>query len=152
MSRENVEIVRRIYEVGDPVDWDAVFRDASQDFEVTFKAGPNAGTHRGREAVQAALEDLRSGFELWSTEPEELIESGDRVVAIVRNRLRPKGGTSGEFEYRNGHIWTISDGIVRSMVAFPTPEEALEAAGLQDPPPATTEVTLGKWISPNKPD
>jgi ketosteroid isomerase-like protein len=68
---------------------------------------------------------------LWITEPLELVESGDRVVAVVNNRLRPTGGTSGEFEYRNGFIWTIRDGVVVSLVGFPTPEEALEAAGLE---------------------
>ncbi len=51
-------------------------------------------------------------------------------MAIVNNRLRPKGGASGEFDFRNGHIWTIRDGIVLSMVGFATPDEALTAAGL----------------------
>ena len=132
MSQENVEIVRHIYDAGNRGDWNGAFRDASEDLEVTFKAGPNEGMHRGREAVQAVFEDLLSGFEIWITEPLELLENGNQVVAIVNNRLRPKGGTSGEFEYRNGHIWTISDGTVLSMVGFATPEDALEAAGLQE--------------------
>ena len=62
----------------------------------------------------------------------ELIESGDQVVAVVNNRLRPKGGTSGEFEYRNGFIWTFRDGMIVSVVGYPSPEEALEAAGLSE--------------------
>jgi len=132
MSQENAEIIRRIYDAGNRGDWEAAFRDAPEDLEVTFKAGPNSGTHRGREEVQAVFEDLFSGFELWITEPLEFFESGDQVVAVVNNRLRPKGGTSGEFEYRNGHIWTIRDGMVVSLVGFPTPEEALEAAGLPE--------------------
>jgi hypothetical protein len=44
---------------------------------------------------------------------------------------RPKGGTRGEFAYRNGIIFTIRSGMVLSMVGYPTPEEALEAAGLR---------------------
>ncbi len=130
MSQENVEVIRRVYEAGNRGDWNAVFRDAPPDLEVTMKAGPSAGTHRGREEVQAVFDDLLSGFDFWITEPLEFFESGDQVVAIVNNRLRPKGGTSGEFEYRNGHIWTVRDGTLLSLVAFPTPEEALEAAGL----------------------
>jgi ketosteroid isomerase-like protein len=131
MSQENVEIVRHIYDA-DPGDWDEVFRYAAPDLEVTFQAGPNAGTHRGREEVQAVLEDGAAGFEFWISDPVEFFESGDRIVVIVDNRLRPKGGTSGEFEFRNGHIWTIRDGLVVSMVGYPTPEEALEAAGLSE--------------------
>ena len=130
MSEGNVEIVRRVYEASRRGDFEAGFRDAHPDLVVTFKAGPNSGTHRGRDAVQAVLEDLTAGFDFWVMEPTELIEQGERVVAIVNNRLRPKGGTGGEFDYRNGHIWTIRDGTIISLVGFPTPEDALEAAGL----------------------
>jgi ketosteroid isomerase-like protein len=132
MSQENAEIIRRIYDAGNRGDWEAAFRDAPEDLEVTFKAGPRPGTYRGREEVQAVFEDVLSGFELWVSEPLEFFESGDQIVAVVNNRLRPKGGTSGEFEFRNGHIWTIRDGMVVSLVGFPTPEEALEAAGLPE--------------------
>jgi ketosteroid isomerase-like protein len=132
MSQENVEIVRRIYDAMNRNDWDAAFRDAHPDFEVTFKEGPRAGTHRGRETLQEVADDLRAGFESWVSEPLQLIESGDQVVAIVNNRLRPKGGTRGEFAYRNGTIFTIRNGTVLSMVGYPTPEEALEAAGLSE--------------------
>jgi ketosteroid isomerase-like protein len=132
MSQENVEIVRRIYDAMNRNDWDAAFRDAHPDFEATFKEGPRAGTHRGRETLQEVADDLRAGFESWVSEPLQLIESGDQVVAIVNNRLRPKGGTRGEFAYRNGTIFTIRNGTVLSMVGYPTPEEALEAAGLSE--------------------
>jgi len=131
MSQENVEIVRRVYDALNRDDWDAAFRDAHPDFDVTFKQGPRAGTHRGREELRAVADDVRAGFESWIFEPLEFFESGDQVVAIVNNRLRPKGGTSGDFEYRNGAIWTILDGAILSMVGFPNPEETLEAAGLR---------------------
>jgi len=131
MSQENVEIVRRVYEEG-AGDLGSALRDAHPECELTFKAGPQAGTYRGREEVQAVLSDLTAGFDAWITEPLELLESGERVVAIVRNRLRPRGGTGGEFEFRNGHVWTIRDGVIVSLVGFPTPDEALEAVGLRE--------------------
>jgi hypothetical protein len=53
-------------------------------------------------------------------EPEELLENGDQIVALVTRRARPKG-SGGEMVVRNGHIWTLRD-----------PEKALEAAGLSD--------------------
>jgi ketosteroid isomerase-like protein len=132
MSEENVEIVRRMYDALNREDWDAVFRDTHPDFEVTFKEGPRAGTHRGREALQGVADDLRAGFESWIGEPLDFFESGDEVVAVVNNRLRPKGGTAGEFAYRNGSVFTIRDGEIISVVGYPTPEEALEAAGLSE--------------------
>ena len=132
MSRENVEIIRRMYDALNREDRDAVFRNTHPDFEVTFVEGPRAGTHRGREALQEVADDLRAGFESWIFEPLDFFESGDQVVAVVNNRLRPKGGTAGEFAYRNGSVFTIRDGAVLSMVGYPTPEEALEAAGLRE--------------------
>jgi ketosteroid isomerase-like protein len=132
MSQENVELIRRMNDALIREDWDDVFLNTHPDFEVTFKEGPRAGTHRGREALQEVVDDLRAGFESWIFEPLDFVESGDQVVVVVNNRLRPKGGTSGEFEYRNGFIWTIRDGTIRSVVGYPIPEAALEAAGLSE--------------------
>jgi ketosteroid isomerase-like protein len=132
MSQENVEILRRAYDAASRGDWDAGLRDAHPDFEATFQAGPQAGTHRGREQIIGVLSDVTAGFDAWITEPLEFFESGDEVVVVVRNRLRPKGGTGGEFEYRNGHIWTIRDGTILSLVGYPNAEEALEASELAE--------------------
>ena len=132
MSQENVEIVRRVYDAASQGDWDAGLRNTHPDFEVTFQEGPQAGTHRGREEIEAVLSDLTAGFDAWIAEPLEFFESGDQVVVVVKNRLRPKGGTGGEFEYRNGHLWTIRDGAILSLVGYPNSEEALEAAGLRE--------------------
>ena len=132
MSQENVEIIRRVYDALNRNDWDAAFRHAHPDFEATFEAGPRAGTHRGREEILAVVSDVTAGFDGWIGEPLEFFESQDQVVVVVRNRLRPKGGTGGEFEFRNGHIWTIRDGTILSLVGYPNPEKALEAAGLSE--------------------
>jgi|SRR5215218_1496571 len=130
MSQENIEVVRRVYDALNRNDWAAAFRDADQDFEATFQRGPNAGTHRGREKLQALLLDSRVAFDAWHMEPMELHESGNQVVVIVKNRLRPKGSSS-EIEFRNGHIWTIRNGTILSLVAYPSPDEAREAVGLR---------------------
>jgi ketosteroid isomerase-like protein len=134
MSQENVEIIRRLFDTIDESGWAAAIASPHihDDAELTFKDGPRAGTHKGREQVGAVIADLQGGFESWIAEPVKLIESGDQVVAVVNNRLRPKGGTSGEFEYRNGFIWTFRDGMIVSVVGYPSPEEALEAAGLRE--------------------
>ena len=92
---------------------------------------PQAGTHRGHEAVLAAISEVTAAFDAWIAEPEEFFETEDRIVVIARNRLRPKG-TDAEFEYRNGQIWTFRDGKLQSLLQYPSPDEALEAAGLRE--------------------
>jgi hypothetical protein len=47
MSRENVEVVRSIYEAVNRRDWDAAFRDQRPDVELTTPPGLNAATYRG---------------------------------------------------------------------------------------------------------
>ena len=91
MSQENVEIVRPIYDALKRRDWDIVFRDMHPDFEMTTQRGLDAGTHRRREAVQRLIEDAITAFDNLVFEPEEFLENGDQVVALVTIRARPKG-------------------------------------------------------------
>ena len=129
MSRENVEIIRSIYEATNRRDWDAAFRDQHPDIEQILPSP--FGPFRGREEVQAYWEDILAAFETAVLEPEEVFESGDQVVALLRIRARPKG-TSAEIEIRTGQLWTFRDGKTASMQLFPDAEEALKAAGLRD--------------------
>jgi uncharacterized protein len=132
MSQENVEIVRSIYDAINRDDWDAAFDAQSPNVELTTPPrGPNAGTYRGRQECQGFFEDLLGPFEAWSAEPEEFLEGGDQVAVVVKVRFRPEGSTA-ELELRNGAVWTIREGTVVSVRLFAKPEEALEAAGLQE--------------------
>src|SRR5918995_1425222 len=84
MSEETIANLSRGYEALNRRDWDAVFRDARPDFELTTPPGPHAGTYRGREECQGYLEGWITAFEAWTVEPEELFESGDHVVVVRR--------------------------------------------------------------------
>ena len=122
-------MVRSVYEPLNRADWEAVFRDAHPGFEITTQRGPAAGTYRGQDAVRKQVQDLLAPFEVWTVEPAEFFDTGDHVVVFVRVRSRPKGA-SVDMEVRNGHLWTIRDGTIRSLKTFAVREEALEAAGL----------------------
>jgi ketosteroid isomerase-like protein len=106
-------------------------RLVAPEFEATFRRSLYRGTHRGRESVRAIVEDQRAAFDQWVIEVDRLEERGDQVVALISNRARPKG-TDVEVQTRNGHIWTIRDGVAVSWRGFPNPDEALEAAGLSE--------------------
>src|SRR2546421_6605119 len=131
VSQENVEIVRGVYDALNHGDWDVVFRDMHPNFEMTIQRGPDAGTHRQREAVQSFGEDYFATFENHVFEPEEFFEIGDQVLVLLTRRARPKGG-SVDLVVRNGHLWTVRDRTILSMKSFPDPEKALEAVGLSE--------------------
>ena len=126
-----MEIVRGVYEAINRRDWDAMFRNTHPDFEMTTQRGLTAGTHRGRERVTEFAQDFIATVGNLSFEPDELIDGGDQVVALVTVRTRLKGGDV-DLVVRNGHLWTIRVGEILSMTTFPEPEKALEAAGLSE--------------------
>jgi ketosteroid isomerase-like protein len=131
VSEENVEMIRSIYEPLNRGDWEAVFRNAHPYMEITTQRGPTAGTYRGQEAVRRQVQDLLGPFDAWTMEPEEFFDAGNQVVAYVKVRSRPSGG-SADMEIRNGHLWTIRDGTIRAVKTFAVREEALEAAGMRE--------------------
>ena len=132
MSQENVELVRAIYEAVERRDWDRAFRDQHPDVELTTPPGLNAGTYHGRAECQGYWEDWFNTFEERSSaQPEEFIESRDKVAVILKIRAYPKGSRAA-IEIRNGHLWSIHDGKVASMRMFPDPQKALEALELRE--------------------
>jgi ketosteroid isomerase-like protein len=61
MPRENVEIVRAMYEAMNRRDWDAVFAEASPEIEwETDPRHPRAGTYRGQDQFRRFKEDLEA--------------------------------------------------------------------------------------------
>jgi ketosteroid isomerase-like protein len=131
MSEENVEIVRSIYEAMNRRDWDATFANSAPETELITPPGIRAGTYRGREEIQGYVEEWLSAFDEWSVVPEEIAESGDQVVAVLRIRAQPKGSNA-EIDIRIGQLWTLRDGKTLASRMYPKPADALEAAGLSE--------------------
>lgn len=131
MSQENVEVVRAAYAAFNRGDWDGVFRAADPEIEFTFEGAPDPRAAPGANAVQARIEDDVAALDALSYELDDLRESGEQVVALVRIRARPKG-TTAEIENRVEHVWTLGDGAVVSIHTFAKRERALEVAGLSE--------------------
>jgi ketosteroid isomerase-like protein len=136
MSRENVEIVRRVYEAAARRDTAAVMAlydpDVEWDASRTQRGAMSGRLVRGREALRIWLRDWYEAWETVDDDLEELIEaSEDSVVSVMVQRGR--GRASGiEVEDRLGTVWTIREGRIVQVVWFSSPEQALEAAGLRD--------------------
>ena len=130
MSQADIDDLRARYAGISGGDYGAAFRDVHPDF--TFRSidrAPSAGTYVGGEAATRFLEDLWEPFEQVTLEPQEFLENGDRIVAILRVRFRP-AGSDAVVENHVGAFWTFRDGKPHRLEMYAQPEQALEAAGL----------------------
>ena len=139
MSRENVEMVRRGFEVfqagwerGDPVAaFDAGFFAEDMDW-FTPPGFPGPAVFRGRDGFLEFMRIWTEDFEDWSVELERLIDAGDdRVVALFHHRATGRG-SGVPVELRQGFLYELEGGQVVRMRNYFTLEEALEAAGLSE--------------------
>src|SRR6478736_7723429 len=84
MSQENVEVVRRSYEAYVRGDLDAAEAPLDPEIEIYDHDLPDAGKYRGFEGLSRWQADWESSWESWRWVPEELIDAGERVVAVLR--------------------------------------------------------------------
>jgi ketosteroid isomerase-like protein len=132
VSRENVEIVRAVYERWSEGDFRAAV--ALFDPHVLFVVGPgflDPGTYLGIEAIAAFTRStlLESDRHL-TIEAEEIVAAGESVIVDVRQR--GVGSASGvPAEMRYFQLWSFRGGKVIRLDVFRERAEALEAAGLR---------------------
>jgi ketosteroid isomerase-like protein len=136
MSQDNVEVVRRGYELfaaGDLAGASALF---SADAEVGDAgglgvAGTTAGTRHGAEGFLRSTEEALDAFEDYRVEAEDFIDAGEAVVVPVR--ISGRGRASGaKLDTRLVHLWVLRDGKVVRGEVYRTTDEALEAVGLPE--------------------
>jgi ketosteroid isomerase-like protein len=90
-----------------------------------------AGTYRGYEGLQRALDEWLEGADFIHAEPEGFALRQDTVVATVR--LRSRGRHTGiEVDRRIGHLFRFRGERAVRWEVYWSPDEALEAAGLSE--------------------
>jgi ketosteroid isomerase-like protein len=132
MSQENVEIVRRSLEALARRDTDAmgalVREHLAPDFE--FESAMTGRTYRGASEVWDLAADLWDTLD-YALAVEEVIDLGDRVVAVLR--ISGRGARSGApVSQRVAILWTFEDNRVVRGKSFTSRDEALQATGLRE--------------------
>lgn len=122
MSRENVDLVRSIYEL-----W-SKDQSASHliDPELEYVNPPYAvesGTRRSRRT----LGKIREVYPDFHVEPERFVDAGENVAVIGVARGTSASGV--ETRWRQGYVWTVRDGKAVRFRWFNNPDEALQAVG-----------------------
>ena len=70
---------------------------------------PWGGTFRGHEGVREFLGKILEQPAEFRREVLEYIDFGERVVVLLRQMGRPKGGDT-EYDVPEVHVWTVRDG------------------------------------------
>jgi ketosteroid isomerase-like protein len=132
MSREDVEVVRKLYERWMRGEWYLGTDVFAPEFELELSAGwfPDPGVYRGPNAALEAWGRFLDAWDEFSPKEPEILDAGDDVVALLR--IRGRGKASGLLlEAEVGNVITFRDGKIVRMNLCPR-AEALEAAGLAD--------------------
>ena len=145
MSLENVELVR-LLQPGPDGDLVAVARDDA--VQATWVQAVAPVFHPGVESVihvidaesvtHVGLDGLRSAWLEWlgpwvsyRSDLDQLIDAGDRVVALVRDYER-RAPDDPEVEMIAAAVWTLRDGKVARVEFYADRAAALKAVGLAE--------------------
>jgi ketosteroid isomerase-like protein len=132
MSQENVEAVRRGYEVFNSGDFDAWLATLSPDIELDERyLAPDAAVYHGQEGVRRWWQVGQDAIEQPRFEVLRWFDGGDAVVTEVAVHVRG-AGSGAEATARLAHAIRIRDGKAVYIASFPTVEQALEAVGLRE--------------------
>jgi ketosteroid isomerase-like protein len=130
MAADATKVVRDVYDAWnsgetalDMFDPAAVYVEAAAVF--------GGRTVEGIDELAAYIESVNRYWEDFRFEPLEVIDVGERVVAVVQ--MTGIGGESGvAVERKWGHLWTVRSGKVTRLEGYGVPAEAFAAAGLTE--------------------
>ena len=112
-------------------DFEAALNAYAEDAVCIAHLGIRSGTFKGREAVGRWFGEGLSAFgEDWHSDVEEVRESGDAVLLVMRNSGsgRSSGAPASE---RLSYVFTLKANKIAQVEVFESRTEALKAVGLQ---------------------
>ena len=127
-----MEIVHRFVEAWNRSDTDSMLALFDPDTEVVFPPEvPEPGPFHGHAELRQWAEGFLAAWESHRAEVVEVVESGDKVVAVLH--LVGRGIGSGiEMDETDAHVLNFRDGKITRWQNFTERSEALEAAGLSE--------------------
>jgi ketosteroid isomerase-like protein len=135
MSRENVEVIRRMYERWlrqDPAMFEAF------DPEIELHPDPAADwvgvddRYHGHDGIRAYMAQVYEAFQDYRPEVEELLAAGDKVITLAIEHGRGRGSGATVQAHRTAHVWTMRGDKAIRLDLYLDRDEALQAVGLSD--------------------
>ena len=144
MSRENVEIVRRIWRIweagaksGDPGAEQAVFNEGLLTPDSTFTPlqdvpGTSGRTYVGPDGLRDFVRTWTGAWAEWKISLEDVIDAGNDCVIATVHQSAIGRGSGAEVDLRFFMVFTFENGQVVDRRDYPALNEALEAVGLSE--------------------
>jgi ketosteroid isomerase-like protein len=127
MSRENVEVVRRMWEAFLGEDPLRALSFCDPDIVWDGTNLPDGRLARGFDAIVEHNLRWAEMWDDWTMEAEQFIDAGDdQVVLVFRETGRSESGL--RMNERHAELYTVRDGKVVHRKGFSDPDEAIEAA------------------------
>jgi ketosteroid isomerase-like protein len=131
MSKENVEIVKRLYGAWQRDGFGVVNELMDADIEwVNPVYAVEPGVRRGHDGFAAAARAVLNVYGDYRVSPVSFHDVGDRVAVRARVTSRSLGNDL-PIDTERGYVFDIRDGKVVRWAWFNDPVEALEAVGLE---------------------
>jgi ketosteroid isomerase-like protein len=132
VSTQNVRVMRDAYEAFARRDVPSVL--AAFHPEIDFNPPdviPHGGRCQGHDEVATYFGTLAETFEEFRVEPEEFLDTQDRIIVLGHHRGRANGRA---FETPFAHAWTLEDGKAIHMKEYLDPAQMLRALDWQARP------------------
>ncbi len=132
VSNEFIAELREAYAAFNHGDIDSALKPFDRRIEWSEPAEfPGGGTYYGLDGVKRYLTQSKAGIAEGTSEPEQFVVVGNRVVVLVHVRVRRKGSDTWH-EVRIADVYTVENGKAIQMKAFADQQEALRWAGAGD--------------------
>ena len=125
---EGLELVQRALAALNAGDIDALVGLCHRDFELDMSDRVyTPATNRGHDGIRQFHSEVLEVWEQYVWEPEEVIDQGNRIVALVRTTGKGRGSGL-EIDRQTAMIWTVRGDQALSLRFYRDRERALEAA------------------------
>jgi ketosteroid isomerase-like protein len=131
MSRENVEVVQRMYKAFHGADADGSLAHFDSEVAVDASSRVDGEVGRGRKDLSRIIASWLGAFDAWHEEIEEIRDLGERVYVVATQRGRGKGSGL-NIETRYAVLYDVHGGKITSITLYMDPAEALAAVGLSE--------------------
>lgn len=126
-----LDLVRRAHNALNSGDVRALLEDCDPGFRLDMSDRVlNPAVYEGHEGIRRFVTEVHEAWEKFTWEPEELIESGDLVLALICSTGRGRGSGL-ELDRRAAMLWRVPAERAVSLQFFRDRDAAREAAGLK---------------------